>query len=30
MISQDKRFVVVFNGAIFNFNEIKSFLKNKI
>ena len=29
MISQDKRFVVVFNGAIFNFNEIKFFLKKK-
>ena len=29
MISHDKRFIVVFNGAIYNFNEIKSFLKKK-
>ena len=29
MISHDKRFIVVFNGAIYNFNEIKSFLKKR-
>ena len=30
MISHDKRFIVVFNGAIYNFNEIKSFLKKEM
>jgi len=29
MYSNDKRYVVVFNGCIYNFNEIKEFLKKK-
>ena len=29
MYSNDKRHVVVFNGCIYNFNEIKEFLKKK-
>ncbi len=29
MYSHDKKYVVVFNGAIYNFNEIKKFLSKK-
>ncbi len=29
MFSQDKKSLVVFNGAIYNFREIKQYLKNK-
>ena len=29
MFSHDKRFVVVYNGTIYNFNEIKKFLLQK-
>ena len=29
MFSNDKRYIVVFNGAIYNFNELKKFLSKK-
>lgn len=29
MFSHDKRYVIIFNGAIYNFNEIKKFLSKK-
>ena len=29
MLSEDENFVIVYNGCIFNFNEIKKFLEKK-
>ena len=30
MLSHDKRYLIVFNGTIYNFKEIKKFLEKKI